>query len=102
MATRKTTKKATTTKKTARKPKDGAERVKLFSEEIPVRASVHTINSFSAHADRDELLDWHRRLGTPERTFLVHGEEDTMHRFRAALGERTKVEIPGLGEAFEI
>jgi len=81
---------------------DGAERVKLFSEEIPVRASIHTINSFSAHADRDELLDWHRRLGTPERTFLVHGEEDTMHRFRAALGERTKVEIPGLGEAFEI
>ncbi|HEU4616775.1 MAG TPA: MBL fold metallo-hydrolase, partial [Gammaproteobacteria bacterium] len=45
----------------ARKIIDGADAVSIFGEEIAVRASVHTINGFSAHADQSELLAWHVR-----------------------------------------
>ncbi len=80
---------------------DGAERVHIFGEEIPVRAAIHTINGFSAHADRAELLAWHRKISGVERTFLVHGEDDAMHRF-AQLLKREQVEMPHLHQAYEL
>jgi metallo-beta-lactamase family protein len=43
----------------ARRIIDGARSIMLFGEEVPVRAQVHTINGFSAHADQGELLRWH-------------------------------------------
>ena len=84
----------------ARQIIDGAQIVKLFGEEIRVRARIHTINGFSAHADRDELLAWHNKIAPP-RTFLVHGEEETMGRF-AALLKNTQVEMPRIGQSFEL
>lgn len=83
----------------ARRIIDGAERVRIFGEEIPVRASIHTINGFSAHADQQELLDWHRRCGSPARTFLVHGEEETMQRFARLLPD-SEVILPKEGQEF--
>jgi metallo-beta-lactamase family protein len=80
---------------------DGADHVKIFGEKIPVRASIHTISGFSAHADRSELLAWHGATGGPERTFLVHGEEETMQHFGAGL-QGTRVEMPRLGETFSL
>lgn len=80
---------------------DGAERVRLFGEEIPVAAKVHTINGFSAHADQAELLAWHHRTGTPERTFLVHGELETMGRF-ASLLKKSRVEMPAPHQEFQL
>jgi metallo-beta-lactamase family protein len=56
---------------------DGAKEVRLFGEEIAVRARIHTINGFSAHADQGELLAWHGHAGTPRTTFLVHGDADS-------------------------
>lgn len=84
----------------ARRIVDGAESVHLFGEEIPVRARIHTINGFSAHADRDELFDWHRRAD-PGRTFLVHGDEDVMRAFAGRLRD-ARVEMPRLGESFDL
>lgn len=84
----------------ARQIIDGAKIVHLFSEDIPVRAHIYTINGFSAHADRDELLAWHHRVGAA-RAFLVHGEEDVMRQFGALL-ENTQVEMPTLGQAYEL
>lgn len=46
----------------ARRIIDGAKRVRLLGEDIAVKAKVHTINGFSAHADRDEQLAWHGRI----------------------------------------
>ncbi|MEA5114417.1 MAG: MBL fold metallo-hydrolase [Geobacteraceae bacterium] len=80
---------------------DGASHVHLFGEDIPVAASIHTINGFSAHADQAELLAWHRRIGNPERTFLVHGEQDTMRIFSGLL-ENSRVEMPGPHQAYEL
>ena len=72
----------------ARQIIDGAKTVHLFGEEIPVRARIHTINGFSAHADQAELLAWHAQTGA-KRTFLVHGEEEAMRQF-AAKSHRTR------------
>jgi len=74
--------------------------VRIFGEDVRVRAQVHTINGFSAHADRDELLAWHRSVG-PERTFLVHGEEVVMQQFAAQLTQTT-AEMPALGDVVEL
>jgi metallo-beta-lactamase family protein len=85
----------------ARQIIDGAREVKIFGEPVPVRASVHTINGFSAHADQAELLAWHRKLRRPTRTFLVHGEEDSMRMFATLLPD-TEVEMPRLGQRFPL
>lgn len=69
--------------------------------EIPARSKIYPINDFSAHADQDELLAWHRQIGTPKRTFLVHGEEETMQHF-AELLEDTQIEMPILGQSFNL
>lgn len=80
---------------------DGAKEVRIYGEKIPVRAKIHTINGFSAHADQAELLAWHRQIGNPERTFLVHGEEEVMRQFATHLKE-TEVVMPALNETFTI
>jgi metallo-beta-lactamase family protein len=79
---------------------DGAREVRVLGKDIAVRARVYTINGFSAHADQAELLTWHRHTAAP-RTFLTHGEEATMDKFAAMLSN-TKVEMPTLGQIFEL
>ena len=83
----------------ARRIIDGDTYVHIFGEEIPVRAQIHTINGFSAHADQVELLAWHQQIGTPQRTFLVHGEQEVMSVFSGKL-KNTRVEMPILGQSF--
>lgn len=54
---------------------DGAESVRIFGEEIAVKAKIHTLNGFSAHAGQSELLKWFSHLA-PSRpqVVLTHGE----------------------------
>lgn len=85
----------------ARRIIDGAKMVRIFGEEITVNAQIHTINGFSAHADQKELLDWHRHTGQPDRTFLVHGEEESMQTFAGLLTD-TRVSMPELGQSYEL
>ncbi|MBI1416013.1 MAG: MBL fold metallo-hydrolase [Limimaricola sp.] len=84
----------------ARRIVDGAKSVRLFGETIAVKAHVHTINGFSAHADQPELLDWHAHTGQPRKTFLVHGDPDRgMAGMQVALTERGHAtQCPALGE----
>jgi metallo-beta-lactamase family protein len=79
---------------------DGAKQVRLFGDDIPVNAQLHTINGFSAHADRAELLQWHRAI-RPERTILVHGEEKAMQAFADQL-TNTRVMMPRQGESISL
>ena len=62
--------------------------------------ALSRINGFSAHADRDELLAWHRAL-RPEQTILVHGEEKAMRSFAAQLRE-TEVHMPEKGNEISL
>jgi len=80
---------------------DGAKEVQLFGEDIPVRARVHTINGFSAHADQQELLAWQDRIGGKKAVFLVHGELPAMKGLAGHL-QATRIEMPRLHKQFEI
>lgn len=84
----------------ARRIVDGAQHVRIFDQDITVRASVWTINGFSAHADQEALLQW---LGkSPRRkVFLVHGEYERGMRAMAGQLEARGLSnhMPGLGES---
>ena len=88
----------------ARRIIDGARQVHLFDEDIPVRAQIHTINGFSAHAGQTELLDWLSRCGSPRKVFLVHGDEDRgMRGFAEQLQKRGQPwHMPAPGETIEL
>lgn len=57
-----------------RKIVEGAKWIKIYHEKIRVRASIHTINGFSAHADQDELIKWMKDFNSLGDVYLVHGE----------------------------
>ena len=84
----------------ARQIIDGAKQVEIFGETIAVRAEVHTINGFSAHADQAELMAWHAQTHAG-RTILVHGDADVMRVFADKLGG-AKVEIPAIGDSLDL
>jgi metallo-beta-lactamase family protein len=84
----------------AREIIDGHSPVRVLGEDVAVRARIHTINGFSAHADQAELLAW-LKASAPARTFLTHGEEPTMQAFAARLGG-TRVEMPLRHQTFEL
>ena len=87
----------------ARRIVDGAKSVRVFNEEIPVRAQIWTINGFSAHADQPSLLAW---LGNAPRrkVFLVHGEYDRgMQAMQDVLIERGfTCQLPGWHEPIKL
>ncbi|MCF8142961.1 MAG: MBL fold metallo-hydrolase [Deltaproteobacteria bacterium] len=59
---------------TGRKIVDGAKQVKIFRENVAVRARVFTIGGFSAHADQEDLLAWVSHFESNPKVFVVHGE----------------------------
>lgn len=80
---------------------DGEKEIRIYGEQIAVRAKIHTFNGFSAHADQAELFAWHQQIANPETTYLVHGEKEVMRTFASKL-TGTKVVMPGLNESFDI
>lgn len=88
-----------------RRIQEGQKRVRIFGEEYDVRAEVETIGGYSAHADKDELRAWVRKLGGPiKRAFVVHGEPAAAEAMAKILKEEgvRRVVVPKLGEAFSL
>jgi len=85
----------------ARRIVDGARSVEILGDDVAVRARIHTINGFSAHADQQELIDWHNGVAGTETTFLVHGEPAAMTALGSGL-TRGRVSVPELHQAFPI
>jgi len=84
---------------------EGAPRVSIHGEKIAVRAAVHTLGGFSAHAGQTDLLTWFGFVAPAKpRVVLTHGEDDA----RAALGKqirerfRFSSRLPSLGETIEL
>lgn len=73
---------------------DGARRVRIMGEEIAVKAKIHTLGGFSAHADRTGLTRWLRKL-VPSRPTVVlsHGEARVRESF-ATVVERMLGRVP--------
>ncbi|MCB9840248.1 MAG: MBL fold metallo-hydrolase [Phycisphaeraceae bacterium] len=83
---------------------DGASEVRILGEVMPVRARVHTLNGFSAHAGRGDLLWWMSRLESRPKVFLTHGEDGPRERLASGLKERFGIAaaLPRYNEAVEI
>jgi len=64
---------------------DGARWVKIFNEDILIKASVHTINGFSAHADQEGIIKWISQMEGLYRVYLIHGEEDKQVILRSVI-----------------
>jgi metallo-beta-lactamase family protein len=79
----------------------GAKSVRFFDEDIAVKAQIHTIGGFSAHADQKGLLDWRNAIAGVKTTFLVHGEQAVMQEF-AKLVTTSRVEMPAPHQVFEL
>ncbi len=75
---------------------EGDKRVRIFGEEIVVRAKIHEITGLSAHADREQLLSWASHIRPPYLTLLCHGEQQAAFSLKKALEERYgfRVEVP--------
>ena len=81
--------------------------MRIHGEEIRVKARIRSIDAYSGHADRDELVDWARpmlaRIGT---LLLVHGEPRSMAGLTDALVlaglARDRIAAPTLDERFDI
>ena len=84
---------------------DGAKKVRIFQEDVAVRAKVHTIGGFSAHADQKELLTWIGHFKNPRlKVFVIHGEESTSLVFAQIIHKSFpfQVEVPHWLEAITL
>ena len=84
---------------------DGAKKVKMFGEDVPVQASIHTMGGFSAHADQNGLLDWFSVVAPSKpRTIITHGEDRARVAFSDLINKRfgLTTECPALDDEIEI
>ena len=84
---------------------DGAPAVKIFGEEIDVRAHIETIDGISGHADRDGLLAWISAFEKqPSHVFVVHGNEESCTTFTEALQNQLRLtaDAPYSGSQFDL
>ncbi len=85
---------------------DGADHVNIFGERVAVRAKILRMESYSAHADRSELLRWLscQDPSKVQRTFLVHGIQQSLTALRDLYASKgfSNIAIPRQGERFEL
>lgn len=87
-----------------RRLQDGVSPVKIFGDPYKVKAEIFTIDAFSAHADRSDLIDYIHKVKGVKKLFLVHGEEEQQLKLKVALEENDyeDIYIPSPNETIEI
>ena len=80
---------------------DGAKTFRVVGEEIAVKASIHTLGGFSAHASQSQLVEWASHFKKPwPKLFLIHGEENAKLALKEKLTEHGwQPAIPHYGES---
>ena len=84
---------------------EGAEKVKIFGEEIAINARVEYIEGYSGHADQTWLLNFIWSFtNPPKHVFLVHGEYEGQEELKRKIEDSSecKVTIPDFGESYEL
>lgn len=84
---------------------DGAKQVKIHGENITVRATIHTLNGFSAHAGQNDLLKWFNSLGREKpKVLLTHGENPEREALASQIEKSYALKplLPQLNEIVEI
>ena len=86
--------------------KNGSSMVRIFGEEKMVRADIEVMDSFSAHADYQEMIEYLscQNPAQVKNLFLVHGEIETQKAFKERLHQAgyRNVNIPAQGETFNL
>lgn len=89
-----------------RKLYEGATKVKIHGEDIPVRCTIKAIGGLSAHADQKKLLEWvgSGPAGAPQKVFCIHGEDHAATELAHRLRDKYQIEtyVPEYGESVEI
>ena len=85
---------------------EGAKMVRLYGEEYPLNCQVQVLNEYSAHADREDLLELFRGYSPKKigEVFIVHGDEDQSQALAQGIAELgyKSVHIPEVGQTFEL
>lgn len=82
---------------------NGEKRIKLFGQDIVVKAQIHTLGGFSAHAGQAELLAWAKAIGGQPQFYLVHGEIEAQQALQLKLEQLGIVaEIPAKGDVISL
>ncbi len=86
--------------------KSGEKTVRIFGEEFDVKAKVESLESYSSHADYEEIFEYLQCIKPSKvnKVFLVHGEEKVQESLKEKMLTKgfKKVYIPAMGESFEI
>lgn len=84
---------------------DGEKEMKIFGEKIAVKATIHTLGGFSAHAGQTDLMNWFDVIAPSKpRVVLTHGEDDQRAALAKLIQQRYRLpsKFPKMGEAIEI
>ena len=72
---------------------DGAKTLRIWGEEIEVKAHIHTVGGLSAHADQENLVQWYRRIEGRPRVVLVHGEAEAMDALQQRMQDELEADV---------
>ena len=82
---------------------EGEKTVRVAGEEVEVKATLHTINGFSAHADRDDLLTWASNFRNGPLFVVTHGEPISAESLAEAIrSQGQSAVVPVIGQEIEI
>ncbi len=80
---------------------DGVKTFNVAGERVAVKATIHTLGGFSAHAGQSQLLEWALNFTEPRpRLYLVHGDADAKTELSQRFHHQGwRANIPGYGES---
>ncbi|MCA9261217.1 MAG: MBL fold metallo-hydrolase, partial [Planctomycetales bacterium] len=84
---------------------NGSPTLRMFGQEVPIRAAIESIPGLSGHADRSGLYRWLDHLPhAPRKTFITHGEPESSDAMAADLRNQRNWDVvcPELGQSFEL
>jgi metallo-beta-lactamase family protein len=84
---------------------DGVHEIRFFGKYYPVKATIKSIESLSAHADQEDLLNWMSTIkNIPEKVYLIHGESTALDAFRVKIENvyHWNVNIPKLTDVEQV
>jgi metallo-beta-lactamase family protein len=83
---------------------EGAQSVRIYGNEIPVRAKVHTVGGLSAHAGQRALINWYDKFRERPPLVLVHGEPEAQEALCNIIDKElaVKAHIAAEGEIYDL